>query len=329
MAVVSTGSDRGRLSAVVLAAGEGKRMRSGRAKVLHEVGGRALIDHVLAAVETLAPSPLVVVVGHLRAQVEEHLAGRGVAVAVQDPPRGTGDAVARALPLLPEAGETLVVSGDVPLLTAATLEALVELRRERRAAAALVTAVLPEPGSYGRIMRDGTGDVGRIVEARGATLEQRAIREVNAGTYVFDVGALRRAIGQIRPDNEQSEYYLTDVVGILATGGLRVAALPLADLAEMAGVNSRSDLGEVHRLLNQRTVRRLQEVGVTVLDPETTWVDADCTVGRDSELEAGVHLRRGCVIGERCRIGAHSVLDGATVADGTAVPPLSFRGGSD
>jgi len=303
-------------------------MRSGLAKVLHEVGGRTLIDHVLAAVEPLAPSPLVVVVGHLRAQVETHLAGRGVVLAVQDPPRGTGDAVARALPLLPEGGETLVVSGDVPLVAAATLEALVELRRRQEAAAALVTAVLPEPGSYGRVVRDGTGNVGRIVEARDASDDARSTGEVNAGTYVFDVGSLRRAIGELRPDNDQCEYYLTDVVGILTAGGLRVAALPLADPAEMAGVNSRSDLGEVHRLLNRRIVRRLQEAGVTVLDPETTWVDADCTVGRDSELEAGVHLRRGCVIGERCRIGAHSVLEGATVADGTTVPPLSFRGGT-
>jgi len=327
MSLVSREARPGSLSAVVLAAGEGKRMRTGRAKVLHEVGGRALIDHVLVALERLAPSPLVVVVGHRRAQVEAHLGGRGVVLAVQDPPRGTGDAVARALPLLPEAGETLVVSGDVPLIAPATLEALVELRRCRKAAAALVTAVLPEPGGYGRIVRNGTGDVGSIVEARDASDDSRSACEVNGGTYVFDVGALRRAIGQVRPDNDQGEYYLTDVVGFLVAGGLQVAALQLADPAEMAGVNSRSDLGEVHRLLNQRIVRRLQEAGVTVLDPGTTWVDADCTVGRDSELEAGVHLRRGCVVGERCRIGAYSVLDGVTVADGTAVPPLSFRAG--
>jgi len=312
---------------VVLAAGEGKRMHTRRAKVLHEAGGRALIDHVLAALEPLAPAPVVVVVGHLRDQVEAHLAGSSVVLAVQDPPRGTGDAVARALLLLPDEGETLVVSGDVPLVTPATLEALVELRRSRNAAAALATAVLPEPGSYGRIVRNPVGDVVGIVEARDATLEQRAIREVNAGTYDFDLGALRLAIGRLRPNNDQGEYYLTDVVGILIANGLGVAALPLADPAEMMGVNSRADLAEVHRLLNERVIRRLQEAGVTVLDPATTWVDADCTVGRDAVLEAGVHLRRGCVIGERCRIGVHSVLDGVTVADGTAVPPLSFCAG--
>ena len=164
-----------------------------------------------------------------------------------------------------------------------------------------------------------------VVEAGDATVKQRAIREVNAGAYVFDLGALRRAISQLRPNNDQGEYYLTDVVGIVAANGLGVAALPLADPAEMAGVNSRADLAEVHRLLNERVIRRLQEAGVTVLDPATTWVDADCTVGRDAVLEAGVHVRRGCVIGERCRIGAHSVLDGVTVPDGAVVAPLTCR----
>jgi bifunctional UDP-N-acetylglucosamine pyrophosphorylase/glucosamine-1-phosphate N-acetyltransferase len=312
---------------VVLAAGEGKRMRTGRAKVLHEAGGRALIDHVLAALDPLAPSPIVVVVGHLRAQVEAHLAGRNVALAVQDPPHGTGDAVAHALSHVPAEGDVLVLSGDAPLITSATLEALVELRRSRSAVAALATAVLTEPGNYGRIVRNQSGDVVAIVEARDTTVAEQSILEVNAGTYVFELAALRGAIPGLQPDNDQNEYYLTDVVGILAAQSLRVAGLQLEDPAEMAGVNSRTDLAEVHRLLNARIVHRLQEAGVTVLDPTTTWVDADCTVGGDTVLEAGVHLRRGCVIGYGCRIGAHSVLDGVTVPGGAAVPPLTRRCG--
>ena len=313
------------LSAVVLAAGEGKRMRSGRAKVLHEVGGLPLIDHVLAALEPLRAAPVVVVVGHLRGQVKAHLAGRCLDVAVQDPPRGTGDALACALPLVPEEGEVIVLSGDVPLITPVTLEGLTALRRSRHAAAALATAVLAAPGPYGRIVRGPSGDVAAIVEARDATEEQRELSEVNAGTYAFDLGALRSAMPSLRPDNAQGEYYLTDVVGILAARGEVVAGLPLDDPAEMVGVNSRADLAEVHRLLNTRVVRRLQESGVTVLDPATTWVDPDCAVGRDSVLEPGVHLRRGCVIGEGCRIGAHAVLEGVTVARGMVIPPLAHR----
>ena len=313
------------LSAVVLAAGEGKRLKTARAKVLHEAGGRSLLDHVLAAVEPLRPNRTVVVVGHLRDQVEAHLAGCGVALAVQDPPRGTGDAVAKALPLLPEAGEVLVLSGDVPLIAAGTLASLVELRRSKAVAAALVTAVLADAGAYGRIVRNGAGDVAAIVEAKDANDEQRGIREVNAGTYVFDLAELRLALGRLRPDNAQGEYYLTDVIGGLVGGGLEVAGLPLTDVAEMAGVNCRADLAEVHRLLNARVIRHLQEAGITVLDPATTWVDGNCSVGRDTVLEPGVHLRCGCSLGERCRIGAGSVLDGVTLEAGTSVPPLTFR----
>ena len=313
------------LSAVVLAAGEGKRLKTARAKVLHEAGGVALIDHVLAALEPLRPHRTVIVVGHLREQVEEHLATRGVVFAVQDPPRGTGDAVRRALPLLPDTGEVLVLSGDVPLVTPETLTALVELRRSRDAAGALVTAVVGDAGSYGRVLRSATGDVAAIVEAKDAGEDRRAIREVNAGTYVFELAALRPALAELKPDNAQGEYYLTDAVASITAHRLRVVGLALAEVSEMAGVNSRADLADVHRLLNMRVVRRLEESGVTVLDPATTWVDADCRLERDVVLEPGVHLRGGCILGERCRVGAGSVLDGVVLPADTAVPPLTFR----
>ncbi|MGD1148229.1 MAG: NTP transferase domain-containing protein [Thermoanaerobaculaceae bacterium] len=313
------------LSAVILAAGEGKRLKTGRAKVLHEAGGRPLLDHVLAAVEPLWPDRTVVVVGHLGDQVEAHLAGHGAAFAVQDPPRGTGDAVAKALPFLPEAGEVLVLSGDVPLITTGTLAALVELRRSKGAAAALVTAMPAGAGAYGRIVRNGAGDVTGIVEVKDANVEQRAIREVNAGTYAFDLAELRPALAELRPDNVQGEYYLTDAIGRFVAGGLGVAGLALTDAAEMAGVNSRADLAEVHRLLNDRVIRSLQDVGVTVLDPATTWIEADCSVGRDTVLEPGVHLRRACRLGERCRIGAGTVLEGVALEAGASIPPLTFR----
>jgi len=311
------------LSAVVLAAGEGTRMRSGLAKVLHQAAGLALLDHVLAALAPLAPSPLVVVVGHRRDQVKDHLAGRPVLQAVQDPPRGTGDAVRCALGLLPEAGELLVLSGDVPLLTTATLEGLVAARRVAGAAAVLASAVLPDGGAYGRVIRSEHGAaVTAIVEAKDATPEQLAVREVNSGTYLFDLGALRSALSVLTADNAQGEYYLTDVVAILAAEGGMVLAEVLADPVEMTGVNTRAELAAVHLLLNQRVIAGLQRDGVTVLDPASTWVHADCRVGRDTVLEPGVHVRRGCVIGERCRIGAHSVLEGVNLAADEVVAPL-------
>lgn len=313
------------LAAVVLAAGEGKRLKTRRAKVLHEAAGRALLDHVLSAVEPLEPDPLLVVVGHLRAQVEAHLAGRAVITVVQDPPRGTGDAVAVASARLGEVDEVLVVSGDVPLVRTATLAELVALRRAENAAAAVLTAVLPSGGGYGRIVRGAGGDVQAIVEARDASAEIRAIREVNAGTYAFEAAALRPTLALLSPDNDQGEYYLTDVIGLFVAGGLRVVASPLADPAEMSGVNTRAELADVHRLLNERVIRRLQVEGVTVLDPATTWVDAGCEVGRDTVLEPGVHIRRGARVGEGCRIGAHAVLEGVAVPDGVVVAPLSYR----
>ncbi len=312
------------LAAVVLAAGEGKRLASDRAKVLHRVGGRALLDHVLAALAPLAPDHLVVVTGHRRRQVEDHLGSRARTV-VQDPPRGTGDAVALALRELPAEGDVLVLSGDVPLIRSLTLVELVERRRRAHAAAALATAVLPDGGAYGRIVRDAAGDVTAIVEARDAGEAERAIREVNAGTYAFSTVDLLDVIGEVQADNAQGEYYLTDAVRLLVDRGRKVIALKLSDADEMAGVNSRADLAEVARLLVRRVIAELQGAGVTVLDPASTWVEPGCRVGRDTVLEPGVHLRDGCVIGARCVIGANSVLDGVTVPDDVEVAPLSRR----
>lgn len=310
------------VAAVVLAAGEGKRLHTGLAKVLHRAAGRPLIDHVLDAVAPLGVRPLVVVVGHLREQVAAHLVGGQASTVVQDPPRGTADAVAQALPLLPEQGRVLVLSGDVPLLTTATLERLLEALGDEGNAIALATAVLDDGGGYGRVVRDREGRVAGIVEARDASREQLSICEVNAGTYAFDIAALRAVVPEISADNAQGEYYLTDAVELLAARGGAVTVV-LDDPEEMAGVNTRAQLAAVHRALNQRVVAALQTAGVTVLDPDTTWVDAACVVGRDTVLEPGVHLRGRCVVGAGCQIGAHAVLDGIALADGTVVPPLT------
>lgn len=316
-----------RLGAVILAAGQGKRLKTGLAKVLHLAHGRPLLAWVLDAVSPLAPTVTVVVVGHLREQVEAFLAGRGVEVVVQDPPVGTGDAVKVALSALGRCDAVLVVPGDAPLLTSTTLQRLVAFYQEQQPACALLSAVLPDGGAYGRIVRHD-GRVVAVVEARDATPEQHAIREVNAGVYVFALPMLRPLLEQLAPENSQGEYYLTDVVAALAQRGEKVVALTLEDPEEMLGVNTREELSQVGKKLNRRVVRFWQGEGVTVVDPETTWIEVGCQIGRDTVIEPGVHLRSGSRLGEGCRVGAYSVLEEVDLPAGTQVPPLTYRKGS-
>lgn len=316
-----------KLGAVVLAAGQGKRLKTGLAKVLHEAHGRPLLAWVLDAVAPLSPAVTVVVVGHLREQVEAYLSGREVGVVVQDPPRGTGDAVRIALPALEGCDAALVLPGDAPLVTSETLRRLVALYESEAAACALLSAVLPDGGPYGRIVRRD-GNVAAIVEARDATPGQRAIREVNAGVYAFALAKIRPLLNRLSPANSQGEYYLTDVVGALVESREKVVALTLEDPEEMLGVNTREELSQVGKKLNARMVRWWLEQGVTVVDPETTWIEVGCEIGRDTVLEPGVHLRGNCRLGEGCRVGAHSVLESVTLPSRTRVEPLTYRKGS-
>lgn len=312
-----------KLGAVVLAAGQGKRLKTELAKVLHAVHGRPLLQWVLDAVAPLAPAKTVVVVGHRKEQVEAFLSRQRVELVVQDPPAGTGDAVRVALPALPGCELALVLPGDAPLLQSESLRRLVATFQQEKAACALLSAVLAEGGAYGRILRRD-GKVVGIVEARDATPEQQAIREVNAGVYVFDVAKIRPLLLELAPTNSQGEYYLTDVVAALVARGEKVVAVRLEDPEEMLGVNTRGELAEVSKKLNARVVRFWQENGVTVLDPETTWIEAGCEIGRDTVLEPGVHLRGHCRLGEGCRIGAHSVLEDVVLPPHSRVAPLTF-----
>ncbi len=322
--------DELRWTVAVLAAGQGTRMRSTTPKVLHELAGRPLLDHVLDLALDVAPAPsdVVVVVGHGAELVESLLTARGVTAALQEPQLGTGDAVRVAVERV--AGGSwnalLVLSGDVPLLRASSLGRLREALAEGREAA-LVTAELARPGAYGRVLRTPDGLVRGIVEARDAAPEVLAIREVNAGIYGFRRGSLEQALAGLRPDNAQGEYYLTDVVGHLRSGGLPVAAVALDDPDEMAGVNTRADLATVAAVLNRRVLERLMADGVTVEDPSTVRVDPRSRVGRDAVLETGVVLRGACTVGDGARIGAHAVLADAVVAPGETLEPLTLRRG--
>ncbi|MCX7894361.1 MAG: NTP transferase domain-containing protein [Thermoanaerobaculum sp.] len=316
------------LGAVVLAAGQGKRLKTACAKVLHLAHGRPLLAWVLDAVAAVGAQRTVVVVGHLRHQVEAFLAGQGVIPVLQDPPLGTGDAVRAALPALAGCTWVLVVPGDAPLLTATTLNRLSALAQQEEAACALLTACLAHPGGYGRVVRRH-GEVVRIVEAKDASPEELALAEVNAGVYVFQRAALQEVLPRLGRHNVQEEYYLTDVVGLLAEGGCRVVAYPLEDPEEMLGVNTRAELAVVAKKLNARTLRRWQEEGVTILDPESTWIEVGVHIGADTVLEPGVHLRGNSELGEGCWIGAHSVLDDVRLPPRTRIPPLTYlKGGS-
>ncbi len=298
------------LTVVILAAGEGKRMRSRRPKALHLLGGRPLIAYPVALARRLG-GRLVVVVGRVGEDVRRAVGDAAPVHFVEQKERlGTGHALKEARSACGNGTGTLVVlPADTPLLCEQTLKQLVDRHRESGAAATLLTAVVGDPTGYGRIVREGDR-VAAIVEEREATPAERQIREINTSIYVFDPRHLWSALEQVRADNDQGEYYLTDVVGILRRAGRLVEALRTDDPTECLGINDRKQLAHVASLLRMRTLERLMAEGVTVVDPATTFVDDTVTVGPDSVLEPGVLLSGATVVGADCVIGLGShVLD--------------------
>jgi bifunctional UDP-N-acetylglucosamine pyrophosphorylase/glucosamine-1-phosphate N-acetyltransferase len=324
---------------IVLAAGEGTRMKSTTPKVLHALGGRTMLGHVLAAAEELAPEHLLVVVGHAREQVTATLNGSAKAV-VQETQDGTGHAVRVALDTLgPLEGTVIVVPGDAPLLTAATLARLVDRHLSEGAATTLLTAKVQDPTGYGRVVRDATG-VTAVVEHKDADAETLTIDEVATSVYAFDAGHLATSLRQLKTDNAQGEQYLTDVVGLHKAAGLTVAAEIAQDADETRGVNDRVQLAELARILRDRIVEQHQRAGVAVLDPQTTWIDADVTIEPDvtiaqnTQLHGATSIERGAVIGPDttltdCAVGAAATVlkshaTGAQIGAGATVGPYTF-----
>jgi bifunctional UDP-N-acetylglucosamine pyrophosphorylase / glucosamine-1-phosphate N-acetyltransferase len=263
---------------VVLAAGEGTRMRSATPKVLHALCGRTLLGHVVEAARALAPDHLVAVVGHAREAVTAHLAeiAPEAVTAHQTELLGTGNAVRRALEVVPEgAGTVVVLNGDAPLLTPETLRALVDAHAAAGNAATVLSAAVPDPTGLGRIVRDADGGLAGIVEERDATAEQRAITEINSGMFAFDGPLLRTALKRLTTDNAQGQEYLTDVVALLRGDGHPVAALVAADHRETLGCNDRVELSRLRALLRDRLLNGWMREGVTVIDPATVWLDVD------------------------------------------------------
>ncbi|MGN6591415.1 MAG: bifunctional UDP-N-acetylglucosamine diphosphorylase/glucosamine-1-phosphate N-acetyltransferase GlmU [Terriglobales bacterium] len=319
-----------RTGLLILAAGKGTRMRSQLPKVLHRAGGRSLLGHVLAAAAEagIAAADTAVVVGYGKDAIQAALAAGGagaVTLIVQEPQLGTGHAVQAAQAWWQRYARVLVVHGDMPLLAAATLIGLAAQQPAHACAAVLATATPSTPRAYGRILRDPQRPerVTGIVEERVATPQQRLIRELNAGFYCFETGALAEALGQLGTDNPHKEYYLTDTVAILARRGEAVEALALADERECLGVNDRYELAQLDQFLRRRKADELLRAGVSIELPDTVVIDPEVTVGQDTTLESGVHLLGATRIGEGCRIRAHSVLENAVVADAAVIGPFA------
>ncbi|MBA2949849.1 bifunctional UDP-N-acetylglucosamine diphosphorylase/glucosamine-1-phosphate N-acetyltransferase GlmU [Streptomyces himalayensis] len=309
---------------VVLAAGEGTRMKSATPKVLHDICGRSLVGHVLAASRELEPQDLVVVVGHAREQVAAHLAevDPTVRTAVQEKQKGTGHAVRMALEELGGAvdGTVVVVCGDTPLLTGETLQRLAGTHAADGNAVTVLTAEVPDATGYGRIVRDeASGAVTAIVEHKDATDAQRAIREINSGVFAFDGRLLADALGKVRTDNSQGEEYLTDVLGILREAGHRVGASVAGDHREIAGINNRVQLAEARRILNDRLLERAMLAGVTVVDPASTWVDVTVTFEQDAVVHPGTQLLGATHLAEGCEVGPNTRLTDTRVGAGARV----------
>ena len=327
---------------VILAAGEGTRMKSSTPKVLHSISGRSLVGHVLSAVTALSPKQVRVVVGAGREQVEAHLSeiAPHVTTVFQEKRGGTGHATQLALDGLKASGTILVLAGDTPMLTGSSLSELLNAHHAGGFTASVLTAEHPDPTGYGRIIRADDDSLLRIVEERDADEIQRDILEVNSGVYAFDAVKLAGAIGKLKNDNSQGELYLTDVIEILRNEGGKIAAVLIDDFIEILGVNDRVQLAESAALLRDRINEDLMRDGVTIVDPLSTWVDATASVASDVVLMPGTAISGtttvavGAVIGPRttlvdCTVGTgarviESRCTEAIIGEGASVGPYTF-----
>lgn len=302
-------------NAIILAAGKGTRMKSKLHKVLHEVCGKSMVEHVLSQLQAAGINKIVTVVG-FGADDVKHTLGDQVSYALQKQQLGTGHAVMQTESLLGQSdGETLVVSGDTPLFTAETFNRLFDYHEQRHAAVTILTSKAPDPTGYGRIVRNEVGIVERIVEQKDATSEEQDIHEINTGVYCFDNQKLFAALKELTNDNAQGEYYLTDVIGILKSQNEVVTAYQMDDFEESMGVNDLVDLAKARRIMQARINTKLMKNGVSLIDPDTTYIDADVKIGNDTVVEGGAVIKGATRIGSDCFIGAHSRIEDSTLHD--------------
>jgi len=305
-------------------------MKSSKAKVLHRVGGKTLIEHVVDTALTLTtPERIFVVVGHQADRVRETAGGRGIRFIEQREQKGTGHALmAGREALAPLGGMLLVLSGDCPLMSSVTLGCLISTHKEWEAAATLITTIVEDPTGYGRVLQD-SGRVQAIVEQKAATPEQLGIREINSGNYCFEAADFWAHIDEIQTDNPAREYYLTDMIGILSYADRIVRAMRIDDPGEALGINNRIELAQVDALFRARKVEELLLAGVTIEKPETVSIDADVTIGMDTVIEPFARILGATTIGEECTIGACSIIEGSRLSNRVLVRPFTSIAGSE
>jgi len=313
------------ITVVILAAGLGTRMKSHQAKVLHRAGGKTLIAHAVDTALALTSADRVfVVVGHQAEQVRAAVATPGVGFIEQTEQLGTGHALLVGREKLsPLDGYLVIVYGDGPLLRPSTVRRLIETLEHSDAAGVLLSADMPDPTGYGRVLRGVSGSVTAIVEQKAASPQQLAIREANMGIYCYRADQFWHHVTEMSPDNPAHEYYLTDMVHILNRGGHYVTAMKIDDPRECLGINNRVELAEADRLLRERKLHELMLAGVTIEKPETVTIDGQVRIGIDTVVEPFVRILGATAIGENCRIGASSVIEDSTLADDVVIAPLT------
>ena len=306
------------IKTVILAAGHGTRMVSEKPKVLHEVGGKAMLDYVISASEAAGADDTAVIVGY-KADIVKAALPENITAIEQKEQLGTGHAVLQALPFFENFnGNVLVLVGDAPLVRKETLEELVKAHEDGGFSATVLTAVFDDPTGYGRIVKNGD-ELIKIVEHKDATDEERGIKEINSGMYCFDAQALKTALQAINSDNVQGEYYLTDTIEILRGMGKKVGSYPTPDVDDIAAVNSKVQLAEIGKIMRRRINTSLMEAGAIIIDPENTYLSAETKIGKDTTIYPGVITEGRVIIGENCVIGHNSRIVNSTIADGVDI----------
>lgn len=308
----------GQTAAIILAAGQGSRMCSNLAKVLHPVAGLAMVNHAVRSVRLAAFHQIIVVIGYQGDKVQAVL--EGVTLAEQTKQLGTGHAVDQCRLILKDfKGPVLVTYGDTPLFRSETFQELIDYHTANQGAATILTAIFADPSGYGRVLRDEAGDVIGVREHKDADNQELLIKEINTGTYCFDSELLFHYLTQVTPHNAQAEYYLPDVLPLMLADGHEIAGFVLKDPQESMGINDRVQLSQAEAILRDRICQFWQGRGVTILDPKTTWIEWDCQIGQDTVLYPGSFIQAGTTIGKNCVIGPNCRLQGAQIGDGVTM----------